>query len=237
VQIQQTYFNSNWARYTFWKWSDGSASNPRSFTVSQDTTVTAYVYDERKLYVTYGSGGYVKVGGQRVDSGWSGWFRYGSSVTLEAVPSSGYVLQKWQRAIDGGSLTDYSVRIKETLSASGSSGATACTKNAYTGYVEASMSYSINMVGYYYWIARIQAWTCLYWGCPNRVLTYRSGYGSASGTLAWSGQLSSEYVCFDATLAGPGYCSVSGTVVKPADNPIAVYMGSGWWYNAVFGLP
>jgi hypothetical protein len=237
VQVIQTYFNDNWGRYTFWKWSDGSTSNPRSFTVNQDTTVTAYVYDERKLYVTYTSGGYVKVNGQQVSSGWSGWFRYGSSVTLEAVPYSGYVLQKWQRAVDGGSLTDYSVRVKETLSASGSSGATACTKNAYTGYVEASMSYSINAIGYYYWIARIQAWTCLYWGCPSRVLAHRSGYGSASGTLAWSGQLSSEYVCFDAALAGPGTCGVSGTVVKPADNPITAYMSSGWQYNAVFGSP
>jgi hypothetical protein len=237
VQILQTYFNNGWGRYTFWRWWDGSTSNPRSFTVSSDTTVTAYVYDERKLYVTYGSGGYVKVNGQQVSSGWTGWFRYGSSVTLEAVPYSGYVLQKWQRAIGGGSLSDYSVRVKETLSASGSSGATACTKNAYTGYVEAQTSYSINAVGYYYWIARIWAWTCLYWGCPNRVLTYRQGYGSASGTLAWSGQLNSEYVCFDATLAGPGYCSVSGTVVKPADNPITAYMSSGWQYNAVFGSP
>jgi hypothetical protein len=33
------------------------------------------------------------------------------------------------------------------------------------------------------------------------------------------------------------YVSLSGTVVKPADNPITAYMSSGWWYNAVFGSP
>jgi len=127
VQILTTYFNSNWGRYTFYQWWDGSTANPRSFTVSSSTTVTARVY--------------------------------------------------------------------------------------------------------------ARARTCLYWGCPNRVLTYRQGYGSARGTLAWSGQLSSEYVCFDAALAGLGSCSVSGTVVKPTDNPITAYMSSGWWYNAVFGSP
>jgi hypothetical protein len=239
VQIQQTYFNSNWARYTFWKWDDGSTSNPRSFTVNQDTTATAYVYDERLLKVTYGSGGYVKVDGQQVSSGWTGWFRYGSSVALEAVPNSGYVLQKWQRAADGGSLTDYSARVKETLNASGSSDSgSVCTQRAYTGYAEASMSYSVSpSLQGGWWVARIEAWKCLYWGCPSRILTSRQGYGSASGTLTWSGQLDGEYVCFFVGIPFTGSYSISGTVVKPADNPITAYMSSGWWYNAVFGSP
>jgi len=42
---------------------DGSTSNSRSFAVSGDAAVTAYVYDERLLKVTYSSGGYVKVNG------------------------------------------------------------------------------------------------------------------------------------------------------------------------------
>jgi hypothetical protein len=49
--------------------------------------------------------------------------------------------------------------------------------------------------------------------------------------------VSNEYVCFYAYVGGPGTCTVSGTVVKPADNPITVYMSSGWQYNAVFGSP
>jgi hypothetical protein len=57
VQILDTYYRQNlnvyWRRYTFWRWSDGSTSNPRSFTVSSSTTVTAYVYDERLLLVLY----------------------------------------------------------------------------------------------------------------------------------------------------------------------------------------
>jgi hypothetical protein len=241
VQIQQTYFNNGWARYTFWKWSDGSTSNPRSFTVSQDTAVTAYVYDERKLYVTYGSGGYVKVNGQQVSSGWEGWFRYGSSVTLEAVPYSGYDLQKWQRAVDGGSLTDYSVRIKEELSGSASSTYYArvdrTTSNAFTGYVEVTMTYTAYSYwsGYFYWCAGIYT--------PSRTLSEAWGEQNVySQRLSWSGTLSGERVTFTVYgLALPSYSyvyvSLSGTVVKPADNPVTAYMTSGWWYNAVFGSP
>jgi hypothetical protein len=120
IQVPSTFqFNGGWARGDFARWSTGDASTSIFYDLRGDATLTAYYRDWRLLKVTYTSGGYVAVNGQPVPSGWEGWFRYGSSVTLEAVPYSGYVLQKWQRAADGGSLTDYSVRIKEVLSRSG----------------------------------------------------------------------------------------------------------------------
>jgi hypothetical protein len=117
VQVYQTYFNNNWGRYTFWKWSDGNTQNPRSFTVSSDTTVTAYVYDERLIKVTWSqdAAGHVNVNGQPVSNGWTSWYRYGTQLTLQAVPTSG-IFKKWQRGINGGSLADYSTASTITVS-------------------------------------------------------------------------------------------------------------------------
>lgn len=44
---------THWRRYAFWKWSDGDTSNPRTVTVNSDTTLTAYVFDERRLWILY----------------------------------------------------------------------------------------------------------------------------------------------------------------------------------------
>jgi len=109
VQVLQTYFNNNWGRYTFWKWSDGNTQNPRSFTVTSSTTVTAYVYDERLVKVTWSpdTAGRVSVNGQPVFNGWTNWYRYGAQLTLQAVPTSG-VFKKWQRGVNGGQPADYS---------------------------------------------------------------------------------------------------------------------------------
>jgi hypothetical protein len=109
VQVSQTYFNNNWGRYTFWKWSDGNTQNPRSFTLTSSTTVTAYVYDERLVKVTWSpdTAGRVNVNGQPVFNGWTSWYRYGTQLTLQAVPTSG-AFKKWQRGTNGGQLADYS---------------------------------------------------------------------------------------------------------------------------------
>ena len=218
---------------------DGSTSNSRSFAVSEDTTVTAYVYDERLLKVTYTSGGYVKVNGAQVSSSWTGWYRYGSSATLEAAPSSGYVLQKWRRSVNGCSLTDYSVRIKETVSGSASSTyyvrVDGTTSNAFSGYVEVSMTFSASRATYFYWGAYIST--------PSRTLAGDSGRAPVSNRrLAWSGTFNGERVTF--IVYGLGLpssavvsASLSGAVVKPAQNPITVMMSSGYQFEAVFGTP
>jgi hypothetical protein len=109
VEVLQTTLSSGWQRYTFWRWGDGSTSNPRSFTVSSSSTATAYVWDERLLKVTWSpdAAGRVNVNGQPVSNGWSNWYRYGTQLTLQAVPTSG-ALRKWQRGTNGGQLVDYS---------------------------------------------------------------------------------------------------------------------------------
>ncbi|WP_288104556.1 hypothetical protein [Thermofilum sp.] len=116
VQVSQTYFNNNWGRYTFSKWSDDNTQNPRSFTVSSSTTVTAYVYDERLVKVTWSpdTAGRVSVNGQPVFNGWTSWYRYGAQLTLQAVPTSG-AFKKWQRGANGGQLADYSTSNPVTI--------------------------------------------------------------------------------------------------------------------------
>ncbi|MEM2791217.1 MAG: hypothetical protein QW075_05140, partial [Thermofilaceae archaeon] len=108
VEIVQTGFNNGWGRYSFYRWGDGSTENPRNILLSDSVQLLTYVWDERLLKVTYTSGGVVRVDGSQVSSGWTSWYRYGSTVVLQAVPNSGYYFQKWQRGVNGGSLSDYS---------------------------------------------------------------------------------------------------------------------------------
>ena len=105
VEVLQTELSSGWQRYTFWRWGDGSTSNPRSFTVSSSTTVTAYVWDERLLKVTWEGPGAVTVNGTQVSNGWASWYRYGSAAKLRAAPSTGS-FEKWMRGVNGGQLAD-----------------------------------------------------------------------------------------------------------------------------------
>ncbi|MEM1568706.1 MAG: hypothetical protein QXI84_09510 [Thermofilaceae archaeon] len=241
VQFNQQTFNSGWGRYTFWKWWDGSTSNPRTFTVTGDTTATMYVYDERLLKVSYGSSGVVRVNGTQVSSGWSNWYRFGVRVVLEAVPNSGYALQKWQRGVNTDTLSDYDVRLKETVTASGSSEVVAVvTSNAYTGYIEATMSYTSPGGRMGIWMARIEA--CPTSACYKFDLLNSTGWmtGSGSGTLTYRGTLqASRYIRF--TLTAPmgftGTASLTGTVLRPATNPLLVTVDNGYHYRAEFGAP
>ena len=110
LRVPIQVFNEGWGRYSFWRWGDGSTANPRVVDLDGDLVLTCYVWDERLLRVTWepGEGGYVRVEGSRVGNGWSGWYAYGRSVTLEAVPSSGYVFAEWGRGVNGGAPSSYS---------------------------------------------------------------------------------------------------------------------------------
>ena len=104
-------FNGGWANMTFSGWSTNETSTVAAVDVrAGGTTVAAYYRDWRLLKVTWQppNGGYVAVDGRQVPSGWSGWYRYGSSATLQAVPSGRYRFVKWMRGADGGALADYS---------------------------------------------------------------------------------------------------------------------------------
>jgi len=130
-----------------------------------------------------------------VSSGWTGWYRYGSSATLEAAPSSGYVLQKWRRGVNGCSLTDYSVRVTKTVSGNANgvhyAYISTTTSDAFSGYVEISMTFnaSVSNWRYFYWYASIST--------PSRMLASDSGNTSVSNRrLTWSGTLNNEKVTF-----------------------------------------
>ena len=130
VEILQTYYNKtivelsrwnatsatydpryHWDRYTFWKWSDGDTSNPRTFTVNQDTNVTAYVWDEKRLWVlyepSYGSdpwgvkavslpSRYNNYINRMVPWGTDFWLRPGESATLQAVKAGPARFLRWE---------------------------------------------------------------------------------------------------------------------------------------------
>jgi len=128
VQVLDTYYGQKlsvyWRRYAFWRWSDGSTSNPRSFTVSSSTTVTAYVYDERLLLVLYdpryGSDPwgvkalqlpdrYASYVNQKLPWNASFWLRPGESFTLQAVEGGAARFLRWDIATECYPRNPYSV--------------------------------------------------------------------------------------------------------------------------------
>jgi len=99
--------------------------------------------------------------------------------------------------VNGGSLTDYSVRLKEAVGGSASGAYYArvdkTTSNAFSGYVEISMTFSatasVYWWSYFQWYAYIST--------PSRTLASDGGSASAwNRRLAWSGALNGEKVTF-----------------------------------------
>jgi len=143
IQVLDTYYNKtiaerglwsatsttynqryHWQRYTFWKWSDGDASNPRTITVNQDTTLTAYVWDEKRLWILYephyGSdpwgvlavslpSRYASYTGKMVPYGSDFWLRPGESFALQAVEGGAARFLRWEIATECYPRNPYSV--------------------------------------------------------------------------------------------------------------------------------
>lgn len=92
------------AHYKFDRWQDDVRSNPRSFTVNQDTTLTAYfVRNEWYVTATAGTGG---------SASGSGWGSPSKKVTLKATPNTGagYSFVGWSlngSIISGSATYDY----------------------------------------------------------------------------------------------------------------------------------
>ena len=97
------------------------------------------------------------------------------------------------------------------------------------------MTFSASRATYFYWGAYIST--------PSRTLAGDSGRAPVSNRrLTWSGTLNGEKVTFTVYgVAIPSSATVtvslSGAVVKPADNPITVVMSSGYQFEAVLGTP
>ncbi|MEM1696755.1 MAG: hypothetical protein QXQ90_09215 [Desulfurococcaceae archaeon] len=187
--------------------------------------------------MSYGSNGFMRVNGRRVSSGWSRWYKYGSTMVLEAVPRSGYALRKWQRGVNADTLSDYDVRLKETVTASGGGGYIALsrtTANTFSGYVDLILSFSIIISPSYTYIAQIIA-------C-NQILANENGTrtGFYSGRLTWKGVLpcSSSKITFSVYHSGWfGIVSMTGTALRPATNPLTVTVDNGYHFRAEFGTP
>lgn len=77
------------AGYMFNQWNDGNSDNPRTVTVTQDITYTAY-YDLEEytiqVYASPSNGGTVSGGGN---------YHYGETATLTATPNAGFEFAGW----------------------------------------------------------------------------------------------------------------------------------------------
>jgi hypothetical protein len=118
VQVEpRALFDGGWSMYDFYKWWDGLTSFSRCLDLEQDATLTAYVWERRKLLVEWDPGGYVDYSiacqGPCLfwgsGSSWASLYcKYGGSAALQAVPRLGYRFAKWMRAVKDGPLQDYS---------------------------------------------------------------------------------------------------------------------------------
>ena len=79
--------------YTFDHWNDGSTQNPRTVTVNNNMSFTAY-FTAGQYTITVNA---IPEEGGTVTGG--GTYAYGSSVTLSATPASGYQFLQWSDGV------------------------------------------------------------------------------------------------------------------------------------------
>lgn len=86
--ISATAYYVGEIQYRFKRWSDGNTDNPRTITVSSDTTLTAIFSSEYTISAVC-----IPAEGGTVTG--TGDYHWKDSVTLEAVPNKGYTFSKW----------------------------------------------------------------------------------------------------------------------------------------------
>jgi hypothetical protein len=100
------YQPSPGVRKIFTQWSDGSTDDPRTITVTGSATYTAYWKTQYQLTISSSDGGTTN------PAPGSSWYDSGSSVSVTAIPSSGYKFDHWE--LDGtnvGSANPYTVNM------------------------------------------------------------------------------------------------------------------------------
>ncbi|MGY0287375.1 MAG: InlB B-repeat-containing protein [Candidatus Methanodesulfokora washburnensis] len=100
------YQPSSGVRKIFTQWSDGSTADPRTITVTGPATYVAYWKTQYQLTISSSDGGTTN------PAPGSSWYDSGSSVSVTAIPSSGYAFDHWE--LDGtnvGSANPYTVNM------------------------------------------------------------------------------------------------------------------------------
>jgi len=92
VRVAPTDLGSG-TRYVFAQWSDGSTNNPRTISVTAQTSLTAYVKRQYLLTVTVDPQGAGSVSANPSSSDW--FYDEGAPVTLTANPNTGYIFNRW----------------------------------------------------------------------------------------------------------------------------------------------
>jgi hypothetical protein len=132
--------------YRFMQWQDGNTKNPRSITLTQDTTFTA------EFAVAASGMFHVTVNANNANMGsvtGSGDYALNSSVTMGAIANSGYRFVQWQ---DGNTQNPRSITLTQdttftaefAVAASGMFHVTVNSNNANMGSVTGSGDYALN---------------------------------------------------------------------------------------------
>ena len=92
--------------YQFNEWSDGNMDNPRLVTVTQDSTFTAIFGNKMCSWIVESN----DLEGAVITSFNNEYYQYGTQITVEASPNSGYKFVKWN---DGKKYNPYKFSILE----------------------------------------------------------------------------------------------------------------------------
>ena len=77
--------------YHFTQWNDGVTTNPRTFTLTSDTTFTAYFEEDIHYYTLTVLSADATMGSVSEGGTWA----EGEEVTIEAIPNDGYLFSHW----------------------------------------------------------------------------------------------------------------------------------------------
>ena len=80
IKVLSPGYYSDWERYTFARWDDGSTENPRRIVLNEDTVMTAYMWREHKVVID------CDVELSTIPSKGTYWYKYNYPLKVEAKP-------------------------------------------------------------------------------------------------------------------------------------------------------
>ena len=79
----------------FYRYSDGSTSNPRTIMLDGDKTYTIYLVRKHRVKITYTVGGCVLLNDETISNSTIKWYKYGEPISLQAIPYTRYSFKEW----------------------------------------------------------------------------------------------------------------------------------------------